>query len=76
MSFRTKHLGLTEDQKKRGVIYSSVLIVTNKDIDSVLHEVYADDPRAAETIANLEDVSFFKHFAKIAGYDVINEVRT
>lgn len=76
MSWRTKHLNLTKDQKDRGVIYSSVLIVTNNPgCKSVLHEVMADDPDRHEKIRNLKDVSFFKTMARDFGYNVINEVR-
>ena len=75
MSFRTITLPLTADQRERNVIYSSVLVVTNKpDISTTMHEVFDDDPRKDEIIRNLEDVSFFEGFAEIAGYDVINYV--
>lgn len=76
MSFRTKHLPLTEDQKKRGAIYSSVLIVTNKPgFKECTHEVLESDPGKREKIERLKDVSFFKSFARNAGLNVINEVR-
>ena len=75
MSFRTITRPLTADQRERNVIYSSELVVTNKpDISTTLHEVFDDDPRKYEIIRNLEDVSFFKGFAKTAGYNVINYV--
>ena len=75
--FVTKHLNLTKEQKERGVIYSSQLIVTNNPkIDSnIIHEVYKDDPDAERKIKALKDVSFFKYMAEEFGYDVINEVR-
>ena len=78
MSFRTRHKGLTEDQKKRGVIYSSQLIVTNNsDIDNgIIHEVFGDDPDGWRKIRNLEDVGFFKSMARDMGWNVINEVRS
>lgn len=76
MSWRTRRKPLTEDQKARGVIYSSELIVTNMpDIDSTLHEVFDDDPDKWRQISNLEDVSFFKGMARQFGWNVINEVR-
>ena len=75
MSWRTKRLNLTKEQKERGVIFSSVLIVTNEPITPTLHEVLATDPRKDEKISNLKDVDFFKGFAKTAGYDVIHEIR-
>ncbi len=76
MSFRTKYLPLTADQKERGIIYSSVLIVTNRpEVKRVLHEVHKDDPRKDEMIRNLKDVDFFKGMARDLGYNVINEVR-
>lgn len=77
MSWRTKHLSLTEDQKERGVIYSSVLIVTNNPgCGQTLHEVMADDPHRHEIIQNLKDVSWFKRFAQDMGWNVVNEVRS
>lgn len=76
MSFRTKNLPLTADQRERGIIYSSVLIVTNRpDVKRVLHEVHKDDPDKYEKIRNLKDVGFFKSMARDLGYNVINEVR-
>ena len=76
MSFTTKHLKLTKDQKERGVCYSSVLIVTNASMDSVLHEVFWDEPRRDEKIRNLKDVTFFKNMARDMGWNVVNEVRS
>lgn len=75
--FRTVYRKLTADQKNRSVVYSSQLIVTNNPAieNGVIHEVKADDPRRAEKINNLKDVSFFKRFAADAGYNVINIVR-
>lgn len=75
MSWKTKNLRLTADQKKRGVIYSSQLIVLNADTNKHLHEVFADDPDKWQKIENLRDVTFFKNMAKDLGWDVINEVR-
>lgn len=74
--FRTKYLELTQDQKERGVIYSSKLIVLEDGFDNdIIHEVMGDDPRRDEYIRNLEDVSFFRNMARDMGWDVINEVR-
>lgn len=76
MSFRTKYLQLTKDQRERGVIYSSVLKVTNQaGVEQVLHEVYDTDPDKWQKIANLRDVSFFKSMARDLGWNVVNEVR-
>lgn len=75
--FRTVYRKLTADQKNRSIVYSSQLIVTNNPAieNGVIHEVKADDPRRAEKINNLKDVSFFKRLAADAGYNVINIVR-
>ena len=75
MSWRTRKLKLTDDQKERGVIYSSELIVTNAPCDRHCCEVFDNDPDKWRQIMNLEDVSFFKNFAKEMGWNVINEVR-
>ena len=76
MSWRTRYLKLTKDQKERGVIYSSELIATNAPyLDRICHEVHEDDPDKYRIIRNLEDVSFFKALAKESGWNVINEVR-
>lgn len=75
--FKTKYLKLTADQKARGVVYSSRLIVMEPGFDnSDIHEVMGDDPRRAEIIRNLKDVSFFKSMASDMGWNVINEVRS
>ncbi len=75
--FETRYLPLTEEQKSRGVIYSSQLIVTNNpDIDnSIIHEVVRDDPDWKRKIRNLEEVGFFESMAEDFGWNVINEVR-
>lgn len=76
MSWRTTRRNLTKEQKERGVIYSSELIVTNNPhIERVRHEVYGDDEDASRKIRNLKDVSFFKSMARDCGWNVINEVR-
>ena len=75
MSWKTKHLRLTKDQKARGVIYSSELIVTNKPIESTLHEVLAEDPESERKIDLLQDVSFFKGMATWFNFDVVHEIR-
>ena len=75
--WRTRNLELTDDQKARGVIYSSMLIVTNNPNDKpTLCEVMADDPDKADKIRRLKDTSFFESMAMDFGYDVINEVRS
>lgn len=75
--WRTKNLKLTADQKSRGVIYSSQLIVLgNVGVDnSIIHEVLDSDPDKWQTIENLRDTSFFKSLARDFGWDVIHEVR-
>lgn len=74
--FKTEVFELTDDQKERGVIYSSRLICSSPYTDnSIIHEVYKDDPDKDWKITNLEDVSFFESMAKDMGWDVINEVR-
>lgn len=76
MSWKNDYLPLTEDQKERGVVYSSVLIVTNNpDLNRTLHEVMADDPRKDEKIKLLQDVTFFKNMAASCGWNVVNEIR-
>lgn len=75
-NWKVVHLDLTEDQIARGVIYSSVLKVTNHpEIKNVLHEVFRTDPHRGQQIANLQDTSFFERMAADFGYHVINEVR-
>ncbi len=75
--FRTEYLNLTEEQKSRGVIYSSRLVVTNNPhIDNgIIHEVFGDDPDKDRMIRNLENVGFFEGMANDLGWDVVNEVR-
>lgn len=75
MKWKTKRLKLTKDQKARGVIFSSALIVTNREIETTIHEVLATDPDAERKIANLRDVNFFKGLAAEFGFDVIHEIR-
>lgn len=76
MSWKNKYLSLTVDQKDRGVIYSSALIVKNRpDIKVVTHEVYGEDENAQQKIRNLKDTSFFKNMAYDMGWDVVNEIR-
>ena len=75
--WKTKNLKLTADQKSRGVIYSSQLIVLgNVGVDNnIIHEVLDSDPDKWQKIENLRDTSFFKNFARDLGWDVIHEVR-
>lgn len=72
--WRTKNMKLTDEQKKRGVVFSSVLIADNG-TEPVLHEVMADDPDRNETIRRLKDVSFFKNMARECGWNVVEERR-
>lgn len=77
MSFRNKHYPLTADQKARGVIYSSELIVTNQpDMNSTLHEVMADDPERDIIIERLQDTAFFENMAFDFGWNVVNEIHS
>ena len=80
MAYKWKRieLNLTEDQQRRGVIFSSALI--NKTIgdeveEDVIHEVFWDDPDKGATILRLLDVSFFKDFAEECGYEVYEIIR-
>ena len=80
MAYKWKRieLNLTEDQQRRGVIFSSALI--NKTIgdeveDDVIHEVFWDNPDKGATILRLLDVSFFKDFAEECGYEVYEIIR-
>lgn len=76
-SWKKVNKSLTAEQRERGVIFSSVLVVTNHpELKPVLHEVMADEPNSSQTIQNLRDVSFFKNMAKTFGYKVIEEVRS
>ncbi len=51
---------LTNDQKSRGVVFSSALSVgTVERSDDVVHEVFANDADGARKIKNLMDDSFF-----------------
>ena len=76
MSFRTVKRNLTKEQKERGVIYSSVLVVTNKTgFNEELKEVLATDVDRDRQIRLLKDVSWFKDFAREFDLDVINYVR-
>ena len=54
---------LTEDQMKRGVIFSSTLSSgrTERSGD-VVHEVKEDTPNAAQVVKNLTDDSFFNKY--------------
>lgn len=76
MSWKNKRLSLTEDQRARGVIFSSELIVTNNpDLKRVRHEVMADDPDFESTIERLKDTKFFENMARDMGWNVIHEIR-
>lgn len=75
--FKTIHRGLTKDQKDRGVIYSTQLIVlNNSSVDNdTIHEVLSTEANRAEKIRLLKDVSFFKNMANDMNWDVVNIVR-
>ena len=73
--WETRNLKLTADQKKRGVVFSSVLYCDNG-TEPCLHEVMADDPLREERIRNLKDVSFFKNMAAEEDWDVVEERRS
>ena len=56
-----KYLKLTEDQKLRGVIFSSQLKdSTGKFANGEIHEVFVNDENKDEKINRLTDASFFK----------------
>ena len=76
MSFRTVRRNLTKEQKERGVVYSTMLVVTNKPgFDIELKEVLATDVDRDRQIRLLKDVSWFKDFAREFELDVVNYVR-
>lgn len=73
--WKTKNLTLTQEQKDRGVIFSSVLYCDNG-TEPTLHEVMKDDPDKYEQIKLLKDVTFFKNMAKEFGWNVVEERRS
>ena len=76
MSFRTVTRSLTKNQKERGVVYSSMLVVTNKPgFDRELKEVFVTDIDKDRKIKLLKDVKWFKDFAREFDLDVVNYVR-
>lgn len=51
---------LTDDQKERGVIFSSTLSkYTTEQAGDTIHEVKEDDPEKNATITRLQNDSFF-----------------
>lgn len=76
MSFRTVRRNLTKEQKERGVVYSSVLVVTNKTgFSEEIKEVFKTDKDRYRKIELLKDTSWFEDFADEFDLDVINYVR-
>lgn len=68
MSWKTVYRPLTKEQKERGVIYSSMLVVRNRpEIDRTEHEVLESDPDRWQKIERLKDVRFFKNMARDFG---------
>ena len=53
---RKKYLALTDDQKERGIIFSSQLRPGN-----IIHEVHKDDADKWEQIRRLKDDKFFNN---------------
>ena len=75
-SFKNVYRKLTSDQKERGVVYSSMIVVMNEpSIEPVLHEVFRDDPDKWDKIKRLQDVAFFKRMAVDFGYKAENIIR-
>jgi len=53
---------LTEDQKNRGVIFSSTLSNCTTELPcDMVHEVFENDRDRYATIKNLKDVRFFRN---------------
>lgn len=51
---------LTEEQKKRNVIFSSCLSVARDELkNDTIHEILKDDDNQSETIRRLKDDKFF-----------------
>lgn len=72
MKIKRIYKPLTEDQIKRGVIYSSTLLENEDDneMDATIHEVYKSMPLEEQKriISNLNDLSFFEEpFTDIYG---------
>ena len=53
---RKKYLKLTEDQKQRGIIFSSVLLPADR---PCIHEVHKDDEDRQVKIERLKNDKFF-----------------
>lgn len=71
---RKKYLKLTKDQKERGIIFSSQLIVKKDSevkYDFMIHEVHQDDKDKDLFINNLLNDSFFDSNTDISH----NEIR-
>lgn len=58
---RIKRLGLTAEQRKRGVLFSSQLVNSQTGNKGIMHEVMRDEPQAEKErkIALLSDASAF-----------------
>lgn len=57
---RKIYKSLTEEQKSRGIIFSSTLSrYTTELTTDTMHEVHKDDPDKHRVISNLKDDSFF-----------------
>lgn len=75
MAWRRKHLALTDDQKARGVVFSSALVRKGERECDTIHEVRMGDYDWEATIERLLDVRFFKSMARDMGWDVTEVVR-
>lgn len=75
MSWKTKYLKLTKEQREKGVVFSSILKATNHAIEEVMYEVRGNDPEKDEKINCLKNVEFFKYWAKMNNYNVVHEIR-
>lgn len=71
---------LTKDQKERGVIFSSALVVPRFEDSNTeaktIHEVTREMPDWRQQIENLKDVSFFKSMAFDGDFTVYEVVRS
>ena len=75
MSWTKLRRSLTEEQRRRGVIFSSALVRKGEREGDVIHEVFDSDEDKWDKIDRLSDVSFFKKMAREEGYVVREIVR-
>lgn len=78
MAYKKVHRKLTEDQKARGVVFSSAIVnYNNHDTEaSVIHEVLSTDDDQSETIRRLKDTRFFQAMARDFHWNVEEIIRS